>query len=99
MPFDQHMLISCVAPRGLLLECYHKHWFDPKGEFLSAQAASPVWEFLTGKGLGLSLWPESYDDVAVKPPFGYVRRTECHGLSPYDWKWALDFADRYLRNK
>lgn len=99
MPFDQHMLISCVAPRGLLLECYHKHWFDPKGEFLSAQAASPVWEFLTGKGLGLSLWPEPYDDVAVKPPFGYVRRTECHGLSPYDWKWALDFADRYLRNK
>ena len=34
------------------------------------------------------------DDCAAKPPFGYVRRTECHGLSPYDWKWALDFADK-----
>ena len=30
----------------------------------------------------------------VRPPFGYVRRTECHGLSPYDWKWTMDFADR-----
>lgn len=96
MPFDQHMLLSCVAPRALLLECYHKHWFDPKGEFLSARAASPVWEFLTGKGLGLDEWPAPYDDVAVRPPLGYVRRTECHGLSPYDWKWALDFADRHL---
>jgi hypothetical protein len=96
MPFDQHMLLACVAPRGLLLESYHKHWFDPKGEFMSARAASPVWEFLTGKGLGLSEWPQPYDDVAVRPPFGYVRRTECHGLSPYDWKWAMDFADRYF---
>ena len=32
----------------------------------------------------------------AEPPFGYVRRTECHGLSPYDWKWALDFAKSAL---
>ena len=97
-PFDQHLLLACVAPRNLLLECYHKKWFDPKGEFLAAQAASPVWEFLTGRGLGLAEWPEPYSDAAVRPPFGYVRRTECHGLSPYDWKWAMDFADRVFRN-
>ena len=96
-PFDQHLLIACVAPRALLLECYHKKWFDPKGEWLAAEAASPVWELLTGKALGggghlPSEWPEPYSDAAVHPPFGYVRRTECHGLSPYDWKWAVDFA-------
>ncbi len=28
---------------------------------------------------------------------GYVRRTEEHGLSPYDWKWALDFADQVFK--
>ena len=60
MPFDQHLLLACVAPRNLLLECYHKKWFDPKGEFLAAKAASPAWEFLTGKGLGLDEWPEPY---------------------------------------
>ena len=96
-PFDQHLLLTCVAPRSLLLECYHKKWFDPRGEFLAAKAASPVWEFLTGKGLGLDEWPEPYSDAAVHPPFGYVRRTECHGLSPYDWTWAIDFADEALK--
>ena len=100
-PFDQHLLIACVAPRALLLECYHKKWFDPKGEWLAAKAASPAWELLTGKALGggdrpPSAWPEPYSDVAAHPPFGYVRRTECHGLSPYDWKWALDFAESEL---
>ena len=100
-PFDQHLLLACIAPRALLLECYHKRWFDPKGEWLSAKAASPAWELLTGRGLGggergLAEWPEPYSDSAACPPFGYVRRTECHGLSPYDWKWAIDFARRAL---
>lgn len=101
-PFDQHLLLACVAPRALLLECYHKKWFDPKGEWLAAKAASPVWEMLTGKGLGGGAaapeeWPEPYSEALVAPPFGYVRRTECHGLSPYDWKWAIDFAGRYFK--
>ena len=96
-PFDQHLLLACVAPRALLLECYHKKWFDPKGEWLAAKAASPAWELLTGRALGGKThapaeWPAPYCDSAARPPFGYVRRTECHGLSPYDWKWAVDFA-------
>ena len=95
-PFDQHLLLACVAPRTLLLECYHKRWFDPRGEWLSAKAASPVWEFLAGRGLGADDWPEPYSAELVRPPLGYVRRTESHGLAPCDWEWALDFADRAL---
>jgi len=57
-----------------------------------------VWEFLAGKGLGAEERPEPYSDELVSPPFGYVRRTECHGLSPYDWRWALDFADNALKD-
>ena len=97
MPFDQHLLLACVAPRNLLLECYHKKWFDPRGEWLAAKAASPVWEFLCGRGLGADSWPDPYSEELVKPPFGYVRRTECHGLSPYDWKWAMDFANKVFK--
>ena len=93
-PFDQHLLLACVAPRNLLLECYHKKWFDPKGEFLAAQAAAPVWAFLGGRTFTAPKLPAAYDETYLKPPFGYVTRTECHGLSPYDWKWAMDFADR-----
>lgn len=94
MPFDQHMLLACVAPRALLLECYDKKWFDPQGEWLAAQAAAPVWRALGADVAFDGVQPEPYDAVAAVPPFGYVRRTEDHGLSPYDWKWALDFADR-----
>ena len=93
-PFDQHLLLACVAPRALLIEGYHKKWFDPRGEFLSAKGASPVWEFLCGKGLGVDEPPVAYDDSCVKPPFGFVRREGIHGLSPEDWGWALDFADK-----
>jgi hypothetical protein len=88
------MLLACVAPRALLLECYDKKWFDPQGEWLAAQAAAPVWRALGADIAFDGVQPEPYDAVAAVPPFGYVRRTEEHGLSPYDWKWALDFADR-----
>ena len=96
MPFDQHMLLACVAPRALLVEGFDSPWFDPRGEWLSVKAASPVWEFLTGRGIGRDDWPEPYDGSAAHPPLGYARRTEEHGLSPHDWKWALDFAEKAL---
>ena len=96
-PFDQHLLLACVAPRNLLLQCYHKKWFDPKGEFLAAKAAAPVWEFLTGKTLEAQTLPEAYDETYLFPPFGYATRTGSHGLSPYDWKWALEFAEKVFK--
>ena len=43
MPFDQHLLLSCVAPRPLLIEGFNNPWFDTCGEFLSLKGASPVW--------------------------------------------------------
>ena len=96
-PFDQHLLLSCVAPRALLLECYHKKWFDPKGEFLAAQAAAPVWKFLSGKTLEAVERPNPFEDTFVSPPFGYVTRNGTHGLSLDDWHWILDFADRSFK--
>ena len=94
MPFDQHLLLACVAPRALLVEGFAEPWFDPRGEFLSVKAASPVWELLAGRGLAPGDWPEPYDGSAAVPPLGYARRTEGHGLSPFDWNWALDFGAR-----
>ena len=93
MPFDQHLLLSCVAPRALLLEGFDKPWFDTKGEFLALQAASPVWKFLGQKGLPEVAWPDDYDTSAIGPRIGYVRRDQGHGISALDWLWMLDFAD------
>ena len=94
MPFDQHLLLSCVAPRALLVEGFDKPWFDTEGEFLALQAASPVWTFLGRPGLPDVPWPADYDTAAIGPCVGYVRRDGGHGISAYDWNWMLDFADR-----
>lgn len=94
MPFDQHLLLSCIAPRALLVEGYDGKWFDTKGEFLSLQAASPVWKFLGKPALPKVDWPEDYDLSAVGPVIGYVRRDQDHGISAIDWTWMMDFADR-----
>ena len=99
MPFDQHLLVSCVAPRALLIEGFDKPWFDTKGEFLALQAASPVWKFLGNAGLPAVDWPDDYDTSAIGHRLGYVRRDQGHGISAIDWMWMLDFADGVFKNK
>ncbi len=93
LPFDQHMLLSCIAPRALLVEGFDQPWFDTKGEYLSVKAASPVWKFLGKKGMPKVEWPDDYDTSAIGPYLGYVRRQGDHGIAPIDWMWMLDFAE------
>ena len=93
MPFDQHLLLACVAPRAMLVEGFDEPWFDTRGEFLALQAASPVWERFAGTGLPRVAWPDDYDTSAIGPRLGYVRRTEKHGHAACDWVWMLRFAD------
>ena len=97
MPFDQHLLLSCVAPRAMLIEGFDEDWFDTEGEFLALQAASPVWEFLGRDGLPETTWPDDYDTKAIGPTIGYVRRDQLHGISAIDWKWMLDFAGKIFQ--
>ena len=99
LPFDQHLFIACVAPRALLVEGFDSPWFDTESEYLAMKAASPVWELLTGAGLPKVAWPEDYDTSAVGSSLGYVHRNEGHGLSAYDWKWLLDFADKVFSSQ
>ena len=97
MPFDQHLLLSCIAPRPLLIMGFDDPWYDTRGEFLALKAASKVWTFLGREGLPDVDWPESYRLDAVGKTLGYVRRTHKHGLSSLDWQWILDFSDRNLK--
>lgn len=99
MPFDQHMLLSCVAPRPLLIMGFNDPWYDTEGEYLAVKAASPVWKLLGGKGLPAGSWPDSYDTSAIGTDLGYVRRSEKHGIAAYDWMWMLDFADKAFKRK
>ena len=94
MPFDQNLFLSCIAPRALLVLGFDNPWFDTEGEWLSVKAASPVWEFLGKQGLPKVDWPADFDTSGIGRDLGYVRRSEEHGISGYDWKWILDFADK-----
>ena len=94
MKFDQHLLVASIAPRRILVEGFNAGWFDTKGEWLSCQAASPVWEFLGKPGLPKGGFPDNFDTRCIGTHLGYVRRGGQHGLSGNDWNWALDFADQ-----
>lgn len=93
LPFDQHLLLTAVAPRKLLIGGFNEIWFDTEGEFIACQAASPVWELLGKPGLPANcVYPESYSAAAIGPCLGYYRRTEMHGIAAFDWYQIMRFA-------
>ena len=94
MPFDSHMLMACIAPRKLLIEGFDDPFYDTEGEFMAVRMASPVWKLLGGVGLPDVPFPEDYSTSAIGTDLGYVRRTEQHGISAYDWTWIMDFSLR-----
>lgn len=94
MAFDQHLLVASIAPRRILVEGFNSGWFDTKGEWLACRAASSAWEFLGKPGLPKGDFPENFETRCIGPYLGYVRRGGQHGITGYDWKWTLDFADR-----
>jgi hypothetical protein len=96
LPFDQHELLSLVAPRHVYVaSAEDDQWADPRGEYLSAYYTGPVYQLYNMQGLPSDAQP------AVNQPqhydVGYHIRTGGHDVKNYDWQCYLDFCDKVFK--
>lgn len=96
LPFDQHMIITLVAPRpAYIASAIEDTGADPLGEFLAAKAAEPVYELFGLPGLPAEDFPPI--DHPVHRSVGYHVRSGSHDITTYDWNQFLNFADKHFR--
>ena len=86
LPFDQHMLISLVAPRYVIIGAAKEDiWADNVGQHLSCAMAVPAWE-LYGKGI-------------ANKRINYYEREGSHFLSRTDWIIYMEGFKEIMKNE
>ena len=96
LPVDAHLLIGLIAPRPVLLQTGDTDlWSDPKGEFLAASAAGPVYRLLGRQGLDTDQMPAA--GQPIMHTLGYYMHAGGHGTIPSDWDLFVKFMQLHLR--
>ena len=99
MPFDQHFLLSVLAPRRLYVALAQgDYWTDPKSSYRACFAAAKAYEVLGAVPAitGRDAYPET-GDVYHDGYIGFHMRAGDHFLSRRDWLSFMAYFKRYLR--
>ncbi|MDB4538274.1 acetylxylan esterase [Akkermansiaceae bacterium] len=97
MPFDQHQLLACIAPRPLYVASASKDdWADPEGEFLSLVHAAPVYALFEEKPFDGGAWPKPGASVGGKLLRYHIREGK-HDITAWDWERYLAAAGDWLK--
>ncbi len=95
-PVDSHMLLALIAPRPVLLQTGNTdRWSDPKGEFLAAVAATPVFKLFGKDGIDTDQMPAAGEPILHT--LGYFMHAGGHGMMPSDWQQFFTFMEMYLK--
>ena len=95
--FDQHFLLSLVAPRHLLIgSAKDDAWADPTNEFLSAVAASEAYGILGERGLIHNGELPTAKTVLGEGKVCYHIRNGAHYFSREDWQVYMEYIRKNL---
>ena len=96
LPFDQHMLLSLIAPRLVYTSAKtFDKWADPIGQFQSCVEASPVYKLFGKTGMPKDIQPLPENPIH-DGEIGHHLKTGEHDMDEYDWNCYMDFADKHL---
>ncbi len=98
LPFDQHWLLSLIAPRHLMIGSAEEDlWADPASEFLALYATREVYALYGARGLVTKDELPVPDTALGEGDALYQVRHGVHYFSRADWLSYLDFMDRFVR--
>ncbi len=99
LPIDAHELIALAAPRPIFISAgtFEKGdgWVDPKGSFLAAVAAGPVYKLLGKNDLGTTEFPP-VETALLDGDIAFRQHSGGHTPGP-NWPAFITFASRYFQ--
>ena len=98
MPVDSHELIALCAPRPVFISAGAKGdgWVDPKGMFLAAAGAGPVYKLLGRRDMGTIEFPP-VETALIDGDVAFRQHSGGHTPGP-NWPTFLTFASRYFKS-
>jgi hypothetical protein len=100
LPVDAHELIALSAPRPVFIGAGSfngDEWADPRGMFMAAVAAGPVYRLLGKNDLGTTSFPP-IKTALTTGDLAFRQHSAGHTPGP-NWPVFLDFASRYLHTQ